>query len=208
MTAAAHVDVATLLGSPVRRLLVDTLTTRGSMTAAQLGEIVGLHVTTVRFHLDQLEAGGLLTSSFLRSGGAGRPKKVYAAATGSLATDPRDSEGMAMLAELLAEVLRPGEDGEPPTPHEAGRRWAVEHVPESHEPPAQTPGRWMGKVGEMVDVLGQWGYTPEVSLTDGGRTARINLAHKDALIINACLGITVFILDGRFGNQRVNLVNK
>jgi predicted ArsR family transcriptional regulator len=35
----------------------------------------------------------------------------------------------------------------------------------------------MGKVGEMVDVLGQWGYTPEVSLTDGGRTARINLAH-------------------------------
>jgi len=177
MTAAAHVDVATLLGSPVRRLLVDTLTTRGSMTAAQLGEIVGLHVTTVRFHLDQLEAGGLLTSSFLRSGGAGRPKKVYAAATGSLATDRRDSEGVAMLAELLAEVLRPGEDGEPPTPHEAGRRWAVEHVPESHEPPAQTPGRWMGKVGEMVDVLGQWGYTPEVSLTDGGRTARINLAH-------------------------------
>jgi predicted ArsR family transcriptional regulator len=99
MTAAAHVDVATLLGSPVRRLLVDTLTTRGSMTAAQLGEIVGLHVTTVRFHLDQLEAGGLLTSSFLRSGGAGRPKKVYAAATGSLATDRRDSEGVAMLAE-------------------------------------------------------------------------------------------------------------
>ena len=29
----------------------------------------------------------------------------------------------------------------------------------------------------MIDVLQEWGYTPELRTTDGGRTAEVTLAH-------------------------------
>ncbi len=169
---------ASLLGSPVRRLIMDTLSTRGAMTAAQLCKVIDLHVTTARFHLDQLVAGGLLESSFQKQAGAGRPKKLYAVAPGSLnSTSQRDGDSLNILASLLADSFAAVEDGRPLTPAEAGRRWARDHVAATQSPPADTPGRWLSKVGEMVDVLGEWGYTPEVMTTNGGRTARINLAH-------------------------------
>ena len=64
------------------------------------------------------------------------------------------------------------------TPAEAGRRWAVEHVSaEQASPPADTPGRWLGKLAQMIDVLQEWGYTPELRTTDGGRAAEVTLAH-------------------------------
>ena len=76
-------DEATgLLRSAVRRDIVDTLAnlegdqrTEG-LTAREIGAQVGLHASTVRFHLDQLVAAGLLTSHFVRSHGAGRPSKA------------------------------------------------------------------------------------------------------------------------------------
>lgn len=169
---------AALLGSPVRRSIVDALSRQGSMTAAKVGEIIDLHVTTARFHLDQLVAGGLLESSFEKQAGAGRPKKVYTVAEGSLAASSnRETEGLNILAGLLAESFSAAEHGHPVTPAEAGRHWAQEHIPPTHAPRADTAGRWLSKVGEMVDVLGEWGYTPEVATTNAGRTARINLAH-------------------------------
>src|SRR5688572_22466683 len=89
MTAAdtSH-NAAALLTSPVRRRLVDALANAdtGAMTpgftAAELGIQVGLHVTTVRFHLDQLVAAGLVESAVRREGGAGRPRKVYSLSPG------------------------------------------------------------------------------------------------------------------------------
>ena len=64
------------------------------------------------------------------------------------------------------------------TPAEAGRRWAVEHVaPEQGSMPADTPGRWLGKLAQMIDVLQEWGYTPELKTSEGGRVAEVTLAH-------------------------------
>ena len=77
-TDGSH-NAAALLASPVRRRLVDALAnadggaTTPGLTAAELGSQVGLHVTTVRFHLDQLVAAGLVESAVRREGGAGRP---------------------------------------------------------------------------------------------------------------------------------------
>ena len=102
--APPHVDVATLLGSPVRRLLVDTPHDPGIDDDRQLGEIVGLHVTTVRFHLDQLRAGGpahLLLPAQRR----GRPpQRCMPRRPDRWPPTSRQLEGTAMLAELLAEV--------------------------------------------------------------------------------------------------------
>lgn len=172
---------ASVLSSPVRRRLVDTLVPEvgGGRSAADLAKVVGLHVTTVRFHLDQLVAAGLVRSTLERREGAGRPRKVY-----SLVPEPdpgdrscAEVDSLRMLSGLLVEVLAGGEDGQRLPPAEAGRRWALEHVPVGDDThPADTPGRWLAKLAQMVEVLEEWGYTPEVATSDGGRTADITLA--------------------------------
>ncbi|GAA4414211.1 helix-turn-helix domain-containing protein [Fodinibacter luteus] len=187
MTAVADHGTAALLASPVRRRLLDVLANealRGAepagLSAAELALSVGLHVTTVRFHLDQLVAAGLVEAAFQRLGGAGRPRKVYTVAPGSLADVDAAGEldSLRLLSGLLADALSPGGTGRTPTPVEVGRRWARQHVPgDADEAPADTPGRWLSKVGRMIDVLQQWGYTPELTTTDGGRTANVRLAH-------------------------------
>jgi predicted ArsR family transcriptional regulator len=186
MTTDAPHNAAALLASPVRRRLVDALAradgdaaTPGS-TAAELGVEVGLHVTTVRFHLDQLVAAGIVESAVRRDGGAGRPRKVYSLAPGSLDdVDARaEADHLRLLSGLLASTLTQGVTGHAMTPAEAGRRWAVEHVaPQQGSPPADTAGRWLGKLAQMIDVLQEWGYTPELKTSDGGRVAEVTLAH-------------------------------
>ena len=186
MTTAVPHNAAALLASPVRRALVDALAhveggdrTPG-LTAAELADEVALHVTTVRFHLDQLVAAGLVEAAVRREGGAGRPRKFYTLAPGSLEdVDPRvEIAPLRLLSSLLAQTLTAGVSGDSMTPAEAGRRWAAEHVPaRPGERPADTPGRWLGKLAQMIDVLQEWGYTPELRTSEGGRTAEVTLAH-------------------------------
>lgn len=174
-----------LLDSPVRREIVDLLANLPTipddgghlpaLTAADLAHHIGLHVTTVRFHLDLLVQGGLLESEF-RSGRVGRPRKVYRFKPGSL-TPASPTEAYQALAELLAESWNASEDGRPLSPEQAGRRWAQTHAEREpgDEVPAGSPGAWLGKVGRTVDMLGRWGYTPELRTTDQGRTAELTL---------------------------------
>ena len=186
MTTDATPNAAALLASPVRRRLVEALALADGdavtpgLTAAELGTQVGLHVTTVRFHLDQLVAAGMVESAVPPRGSAGRPRKVYSLAPGSLDdVDARaEANHLRLLSGLLASTLTQGVSGHTMTPAEAGRRWAVDHVaPEQGLPPADTPGRWLGKLAQMIDVLQEWGYTPELKTSDGGRVAEVTLAN-------------------------------
>ncbi|WEV79537.1 helix-turn-helix domain-containing protein [Janibacter cremeus] len=171
---------AGLLRSAVRREIVATLAnlpgpqrTEG-LSARELGDLVGLHVTTVRFHLAQLVEGGLLTSRSVRTAGAGRPTKKYLVAPGSL---DRPLEAYRLLATLLTETFGATDaDGRPLDPEQVGISWAREHVPHPEDPaPARTAGEWLSTVGRLVDTLRVWGYTPSVRTEDTGRTARIDL---------------------------------
>lgn len=172
---------AAILASPVRRAIVDALSSRPlrphvsgeprtGMTAAQLGALLELHVTTVRFHLDQLVAGGLVSAEFERGHGVGRPRKVYTVASGSLEADIHD-RGLKILTGLLAESFGDGQV----TPAEAGARWARQNMAPDTSGVAHSPGEWLTKVGQMIDVLGEWGYTPDLTTSEGGRTCRIDL---------------------------------
>ena len=179
-----------LLHSPVRRQIVEMLTPGPTpsapeapeMTAAQIAERLGQHVTTARFHLDQLVAGALLESAF-RRGRVGRPRKVYRLRHGSVrevTASAEASSAHAALAELLTESFGETEDGRQITPEEAGRRWVhrrAEQLVSDPEDvtPAHTAGEWLGKLGATVDLLERWGYTPELSLTDSGITAELTL---------------------------------
>lgn len=175
-----------LLDSPVRRHIVDLLAELASapdatpeasgLTAAELGSRLKLHTTTARFHLDQLEASGLVESYF-RRGKVGRPRKLYR--TPARALQPTgDDAALRALTGLLTDAWQRTDDGEPLTPEQAGRRWALHHAapPDGTVPPqATTPGRWLGKVGMTVDLLHQWGYRPDVRTGDGGRTVELVL---------------------------------
>ncbi len=171
-----------LLDSPVRRALVDTVATSAQldpdhpgMTAAELAAAHDLHVTTVRFHLDQLVAAGLVESRFERAARAGRPRKLYTVAAGSMGpSSASDAHAYRALAELLTSTFARAASGTI-TPADAGREWARRHVPPVDTGPARSPGQWLSKLGRMVDVLRGWGYTPQVTTSEDGREVSVAL---------------------------------
>jgi predicted ArsR family transcriptional regulator len=189
---------AALLTSAVRRRIVDTLAglprlavegrpTRASgLTAAELGQVLSLHSTTVRFHLDQLVAAGLLEAHFVRGGGAGRPKKKYVVVDGeltpqALTQESTQAEGpYQVLATLLAEALDP-ESVAHLSPEEAGVEWVRQRLAErgrtGPQETAVTTGEWLGKLGLVVDLLAEWGYTPDLNVD--GAEGEVTLTLRD-----------------------------
>lgn len=183
---------AVLLSSPVRRRIVDLIReaqSRGAghvdgdalgsegLTAAQIAKAINLHVTTARFHLDQLEAAQVLRSSSHKHPGAGRPRKVYSIAP-EQDGETDDLAAVRLLTGLLAETFTATRRQQRlVSPDEAGFVWAENHIEASDAPPASTPGEWLGKVGGLLDVLQSWGYTGELSTSERGRAARIDLPH-------------------------------
>lgn len=179
-----------LLRSAVRRDIVDTLThlpgeqRDEGLTAQELGDRVGLHVTTIRFHLDRLLQAGLVDSHSVRSPGAGRPSKRYSAtrtARGSAGDRTPAEDSWTALATLLAEgLVTRGDDGEPPTPEQIGAAWAHTHAAELTEHaettrPTTTPGAWSDTVALTLDVLRAWGYTSSARTDDAARTADVDI---------------------------------
>jgi predicted ArsR family transcriptional regulator len=183
-TPSAAPPPLSLLDSPVRRRMVDLLSegagagdeaARRGMAAAEVASALGLHTTTARFHLDQLEGAGLVESWFLR-GAVGRPRKLYRTPSRPLPPVADASGPLRALTKLLTGSWTAADEGDRLTPEQAGRRWALEHAPDRESgPPARTPGAWLGKVGETLDRLHSWGYRPEVRTAEGGRTAELTL---------------------------------
>jgi predicted ArsR family transcriptional regulator len=73
------------------------------LDAGALGEAVGLHPNTVRWHIDALTARGLVVSAPSRSGGRGRPRLVHRATA--------EGDGYRVLAELLADAVEQAPGG-------------------------------------------------------------------------------------------------
>lgn len=185
-------QLADVLGSPVRRLLIDFLARPPDVGAAgeqdpsafdpepqphsarEIAEHLGVHITTARFHLDLLIDAGIVQTQSIRSG-VGRPHKVYSVRPGSLRAASSE-QSYRRLAELLADSLAAGQHT---TPEDAGAAWGRSKTAAvlgaGTGDPARSSGQWIGKIGQMVDVLQEWGYTPEIALAADGRTARVSL---------------------------------
>jgi predicted ArsR family transcriptional regulator len=97
------------------RVLAAVRDAGAGVTAAELGSRLGLHVTTVRFHLDRLAADGLIAGRAVPSGGRGRPRVVYQAVR---VPDAR----AGMLAALADAAVGEGPAAE--RAQLAGERWA------------------------------------------------------------------------------------
>lgn len=102
----------------------------GAVDAAEIAELMQLHVTTVRFHLDALCEDGSVARTRIKRDGVGRPRTGYVAVR-----DRLDYQG---LAEILAMELGDTAAERRERAERAGRRWA-ERILASDDANASNP---------------------------------------------------------------------
>jgi len=156
------------LSSPLRRRLLKFL--RGDQTphdAHELAAVVGLHVTTVRFHLNVLIRAGLVRGEAQPRGDTGRPRTVYQVVTHS------EPEGYATLTRLLSAQLAATAPARAARAERAGVAWAAE---------VSTTGA--SRTGELSDqqvaqavtgLFTELGFDPELQGDDGDREIRLHV---------------------------------
>ncbi len=123
---------------------------------------MGLHATTVRFHLDALCAEGVVERTRIARAGVGRPRTGYLAVPERL--DYRS------LAEILALELGDTTDERRRRAESAGRRWAGQIV-------AGLAGKESAGQREtlIATVFSRTGFSPEVTVTSTGTPRTIRL---------------------------------
>jgi predicted ArsR family transcriptional regulator len=152
------------LASPVRQRMLRLMREAAEpLDAAQLGELAGLHVTTARFHLGQLEAAGLVVRELAPATGRGRPRVTFRASA-------EDAEVTALreLVAVLAGALAEDADGGSARARAAGRAWAAAH-------PAR-PGESV--VDALTRVFDELGFAPALS-EDGARLMLYGCPFRD-----------------------------
>lgn len=147
-----------------QRLLAVLRASGEPMDAASLADAVGLHLTTIRFHLEVLEEAGLVSRAAEREGRPGRPRQLYRLVDDQRALPSRPADP-AMRYRELASVLVGALAVEPASTRraeEAGRRWADSQVP--HETLS-----WDEGTRRLVTVLNRLGFEPSLVDDDHGR---------------------------------------
>lgn len=113
-------DMHSVLASPIRREILRVLQhTSRPLDAAFLAEQFDIHVTTARFHLDQLERVSLVHREVHRGGHRGRPRIAFRAVP-----EASDEDAQRQLNGVLADALASDGDGASTRAYDAGDRWA------------------------------------------------------------------------------------
>lgn len=130
-----------------RRLLAVLREAVDPRDVATLATAVGLHVTTVRSHLQMLEQAGLVRhQKAARGGRTGRPRALYTA----VAEPVPNSDDGRLAALLVGELAVDAEQG-PEVAEHAGRRWAASLMPAGGSGSSPRPAR---QVQALFDRLG------------------------------------------------------
>jgi predicted ArsR family transcriptional regulator len=127
-------------------------------TAHELAETSGLHVNTVRFHLDVLEDAGLVRHERAPTGGRGRPRMVYAAVA------ERPSAGYEFLAGALAEHWA----GDPAERARRAERAGYDMALPSTDDRPREPLSFSDAVVEVTTLFAAMGFQPDVVPVGGG----------------------------------------
>ena len=166
------------LGDPVRRrLYLFVCSQPGAVSRDQAAEAIGAPVHQAKFHLDKLEAAGLLETEYARlSGrrgpGAGRPSKMYRRAAGEISVSlPDRSYELAgrLMADAIAEAGRSGQpviDTLYRLAADAGRSIGHQATTTGGQPDSA-----LAALRLALDSLTRHGYEPR---DDDGRVVLIN----------------------------------
>lgn len=200
-------DVHVALASRTRRQVLDAIArSEHPVDALTIAAELGLHVTTVRFHLDQLETAHLVRRRVGAEPRRGRPRIRYVATSG-----PEDSR--EQLIEVLAAALAERPDGRAQS-IEAGHRWADALAPtrpdaERDAEPDADPGDPSG-VDTLVRVLDDLGFDP---LLVGGDEIRLRACpFRDAardhpqVVCSVHRGLIEQLLLSRGSDRRADLL--
>lgn len=164
MNGRDDTDLHSALASPMRQRLLAALDASvDPHTAQDLAARVDLHVTTVRFHLDQLIHAGLVARQTDHSPRRGRPSALYLAVG---ANAPQATEQMIdALASALAAARASGDEV-----IAAGRGWADSLAPHAADAGAA-----------IVESFTPLGFNPERD----GQTIRLrSCPFRDAALRN------------------------
>jgi predicted ArsR family transcriptional regulator len=144
----------------------------GPRDAHQLAAATGLHVSTVRFHLQILERAGLVRGRPQPRGGSGRPRTVYTP-THRPDPGPTGPSPYEQVAGLLAAHLDDTAGGRTARAERAGTAWAAQVVPAAG-PADGGPAATLETAARQVnEVFADIGFDPELTTT--GERRRIAL---------------------------------
>ncbi|HET7741044.1 MAG TPA: ArsR family transcriptional regulator [Mycobacterium sp.] len=137
---------------PRRRLLKLLRRSTIPLDVYQLAEATGLHITTVRFHLDVLVKAGQVSAQKTPRTTPGRPRTVYAAHA-----EESPPDGYRPLAALLAANLGPTPRTRRRRAEKAGRDWATSLIPTVND--VATPDEAAHRI---VDLFAEMNFDPEL----------------------------------------------
>jgi predicted ArsR family transcriptional regulator len=158
-----------VLASTSRSAVLEVLRERGAaLDVDEVAAAVGLHVNTVRGHLEVLVDGGYALRRTLPPSGPGRPRTVYEATAA-----PTDGTNYRLLAEVLTHYLASTSSHPAQDAVAAGRSWAAPQVEEATGDGAAPATSAHDAVAAVVKLLADSGFQPEVT-ADG---TRIDLHH-------------------------------
>jgi len=148
------------MASPVRRRVLQFLVERAQPAdAVAVASDLALHVTTARFHLDQLESAGLIQRAVERTAQRGRPRVLF-----TVVPAPSD-DVQEQLNHALVSVISEDADGGRARAIRAGENWS-----------AAFAGELVGPVDDaiapIVRVLTTLEFEPEVD--SEGRTIALH----------------------------------
>ncbi len=111
-------NVFELIADPVRLAIVRQLSGGRSTPIAAIADAAGFHVNTVRSHMSELEAAGVVTREHMAGDGPGRPQILYRLSSG-WRLPSSDMRGLSELLAALAIRLDPAAE----EIQELGRAW-------------------------------------------------------------------------------------
>lgn len=151
------------LADPSRARILAELADDGPLDARELAGRVGLHVNTVRVHLNALAEAGLVDSEPAPSPGRGRPRLLYRP-TGAAAEE--GGRRYRLLAEILtALVVRFGSEATEEL-EETGEAWG-HYLVDSPPPYAELADA--EAVERLVGLLAETGFQPRLEKGKRGR---------------------------------------
>jgi predicted ArsR family transcriptional regulator len=176
MAAMEHTGRPTGLGHSRARVLALLQDAGEPMGAQEVGERLGMHPNSVRFHLDALVDRGLLARDRESRTTPGRPRVTYAATADSPRVSRREYHALAGLLATLVDELVPDASA---VAEAAGRRW-------SSSMPTVTglrAGSEREALDALVDVLDEVGFDSRAVATED--SPRIEVSHCPFLEVAA-----------------------
>lgn len=153
------------LGDETRYALYEELSrSTGPLSAQELADAIGLHVNTVRLHLERLRDADLVEVEAIHRGTVGRPQHLYSLAADApgLGLDPPAHVLLAGLLAALAERI--GADADEAA--DTGYAWGVE---------AGARTRSKSCVTSLRQKLAELGFEPAVTPADGSSEGGIRI---------------------------------